>query len=191
MSQLRELLPLVREKCNGMLDQEALDQLKKAYRVFCLKSGYLQQTLIVSRNNDGAINLAEDLDHYIGSINVVIETKGNRKLEKGAGYKVDSSNKVTVAEGYDEVSVTFSIVPLLPMDNSFELNDEITQRWSDEIASGAASLLRLIPDRSWTNPSLADYYQRDFVKGHREAFQLRVAANDEIQLQSTSNRIFI
>jgi hypothetical protein len=190
MAQLSELLPLLREKCNGMLDQQAIDQLKKAYRNFCLQSGYIQQTDTVSRLGDGSVLLNPEFDHYIGSINVVIETKGGRELKKGIGYKVDSSNKVTIAQGYDEVQITYSVVPTLPMDDSIEINDDIFQRWPDELAAGAASLLRMIPERPWTNLSLADFYQRDFVKGHREAFQLRVAANDEIQFQPQSNRNF-
>jgi hypothetical protein len=190
MAQLSELLPLLREKCNGMLDQQAIDQLKKAYRNFCLQSGYIQQTDTVSRLGDGSVLLNPEFDHYIGSINVVIETKGGRELKKGIGYKVDSSNNVTIAQGYDEVQITYSVVPTLPMDDSIEINDDIFQRWPDELAAGAASLLRMIPERPWTSPSLADFYQRDFVKGHREAFQLRVAANDEIQFQPQSNRNF-
>jgi hypothetical protein len=190
MAQLRELLPLLREKCNGMLDQQAIDQLKKAYRNFCLQSGYVQQTDVVARLDDGSVILNPEFDHYIGSINVVIETKGGRELKKGIGYKVDSSNNVTIAQGYDEVQITYSVVPTLPMDDSIEANDDIFQRWPDELAAGAASLLRMIPERPWTSPSLADFYQRDFVKGHREAFQLRVAANDEIQFQPQSTRNF-
>ena len=201
MAQLRELLPLLGEKCNGMLDQQAIDQLKKAYRNFCLQSGYVQQTDVVARLDDGGVILNPEFDHYIGSINVVIETKGGRELKKGIGYKVDSSNNVTIAQGYDEVQITYSVVPTLPMDDSIEANDDIFQRksilpdgknhgWPDELAAGAASLLRMIPERPWTSPSLADFYQRDFVKGHREAFQLRVAANDEIQFQPQSTRNF-
>ena len=190
MAQLRDLLPLLREKCSGMLEQQAIDQLKKAYRNFCLESGYVQETETVAREADGIISLSPEYDHYIGSINVVIETKGGRELVKGNGYKVDSSNNVVIAQGYDEVQVTYSIVPTLPMDDSIEASDEIIQRWPDELAAGAAALLRKIPEQSWTNAGLSDFYQRDFVKGHREAFKLRVAANDEIQFQKTSSRTF-
>ena len=190
MAQLRELLPLLREKCSGMLDQQAIDQIKKAYRNFCLESGYLQQSETVVRSVDGTILLTPPDQHYIGAIHVVIETKGGKVLDKGVGYKVDSSQNVTIAQGYDEVHVTYSLVPKLPMDDAIDADDDILQRWPDEIAAGAAALLRIIPERPWSNPSLADFYKRDFVKGHREAFQLRVAANDEIQFQPQSTRNF-
>lgn len=190
MAQLRDLLPLLREKCTGMLEQQAMDQLKKSYRNFCLESGYVQQTETLTVQSDGTIALDADFDYYIGSINVVIETKDGKELVKGVGYKVDAGNNVTIAPSYNEVQVTFSVVPILPMDDSIEANDDICRRWPDELAAGAASLLRLIPNQPWSDASLADFYKRDFVKGHREAFQLRVAANDEIQFQTTSNRNF-
>lgn len=190
MAQFSDLLPLLREKCNEMLKQQAIDYLKKAYRNFCIQSGYVQQTQTVTRDTDGTIDLTPSTGHYITSINVIIETKDNKLLSKGVDYTVDSSNKVTLVESYTEVQVTFSIAPTLPIDDSFSLNDQIYNRWPDELTAGAAALLLLLPDKSWTNPNLADFYQRDFVKGHREAFQARVEANDEIQFQPISTRNF-
>jgi hypothetical protein len=190
MAQFSELLPLLREKCNDVLDRQALDYLKKAYRNFCLESGYVQQTETVARQSDGSIVLPVNFEHYVSSINVVIETKDGKALTKGVDYKVDSSNDVFIAEIYDEVQVTFSIVPTLPIYDAVDLSDQVYQRWPDELAAGAAALLLILPKKPWSDPSLADFYQREFVKGHREAYKARIDANDEIQFQPISNRNF-
>lgn len=190
MAELRDLLPLVREKCTGMLNQVALDQLKKSYRNFCLESGFVQQTETVDVDAvTGSISLFPESDHYIHSINIVEDVSGVR-LEKGVNYKVDTRNQVTVTKGFSKVVVTYSIVPELPIDENIEADDDVIRRWPDEIAAGAAALLRIMPKQPWTDASLSKFYQGDFIKGHREAYRLRVASNDENQFQTQSKRDF-
>ena len=189
MAQLSELLPLVREKCQGMPNQQALDQLKKAYRTFCLKSGYVQETETVARAIDGTVELSPPYEHYIHSIDIVEDANG-RRLTKGVQYKVDTRNVVTLVEGVNSAVITYSIVPTLPLDNKAEVDEDVLLRWPDELAAGAASLLRLMPGQPWSDNALSDFYQREFVKGHREAFRLRVISNDENQFQTQTKRDF-
>ncbi len=189
MAQLSELLPLLREKCSGMLEQQAIDQLKKAYRNFCLESGYLQQVEIVDRELNGRVELSPNYDHFIHQINGVDDLNGE-ELTKGVDYKVNTSNEITLDKRFNSVEVTYSIVPKLPMEDGMEVNDNLLNRWPDEIAAGAASLLRIMPGQIWTDIALSNFYQQDFIKGHREAFRVRVAANDERQLQPISKRDF-
>ena len=189
MAELSILLPLVREKCQGMPNQQALDQLKKSYRNFCLESAFVQNTETVTRNSDGTVELYPPYEHYIHSI-ALVENINGQTLTKGKDYKVNTSNIVTLAEGVDQAVITYSIVPELPMDNSVEANDEVIRRWPDEIAAGCAYLLRMMPNKPWTDQALSDFYKRDFVKGHREAFRMRVVANDESQFQTQTNRDF-
>jgi len=189
MAQLIELLPLLREKCSGMLEQQSIDQLKKAYRNFCLESGYVQETEAVKRALDGSVELSPMYDHFIHEIHGVDDLNG-KELTKGVDYKVNSRNEITLIEGFNDVEVTYSIVPVLPMDDGMEVNDELLRRWPDEIAAGAAALLRIMPNQTWTDASLSQFYQKDFIKGHREAYRIRVAANDERQFQPQSKRVF-
>lgn len=189
MAQLSGLLPLLREKCSGMLEQQAIDQLKKSYRNFCLESGYVQQTEIVERELDGSVELSPNYDHFIHQINGIDDLNG-MELKKGVDYKVNTSNEITLNEGFNSVEVTYSIVPKLPMEDGMEVDDNILSRWPDEIAAGAAALLRIMPGQIWTDVALSNFYQQDFIKGHREAFRIRVAANDERQLQPVSKREF-
>jgi hypothetical protein len=51
-------------------------------------------------------------------------------------------------------------------------------------------LLRIMPKQTWTDVGLSQFYQQDFIKGHRKAFRIRVAANDERQFQPQSKRDF-
>jgi len=189
MALLSELLPLLREKCSGMLDKMANDQLKKAYRKFCIESGYVQRTETLTVAADGSVILTPDAGHYVHAISSVDDING-KELNAGVDYKVTSGNSVTVAAGYTQAVVTYSIAPKLPMADGAIVDDELLQRWPDEIAAGAASLLRIMPNQKWTDVGLSDYYQRDFVKGHREAFRARVNANDERQFQPISKRVF-
>ena len=190
MAELRDLLPLVLEKCSGMPNQSAIDQLKKAYRNFCLESGFVQQTETVDVDPvTGSVILYPEADHYIHSINVVKDMNGKR-LELGVSYKADASNNVTIVQGHSKVVITYSIVPEMPIDDGVDVNADVLRRWPDEIAAGAASLLRLMPHQPWTNVALSDFYQRDFVKGHREAYRIRVVSNDEDQFQTQSKRDF-
>jgi len=190
MAQLKDLLQLVREKCSGMLDQQAIDQLKKSYRSFCIESGYVKQRETAIRNIDGSVTLYPELDHYIISINTVIETKWSKELKQSIDYTVNSANEITLLPDHQEVIVDYSIAPILPMSDSIDASEQLLQRWPDELASGAAALLRRMPKKPWTDFELADYYYRDFVKGHREAYKVSVTANDEIQFQPQSTRNF-
>lgn len=189
MAQLSELLPLLREKCSGMLEQQSIDQLKKSYRNFCLESGYVQKTEVVTREIDGSVILSPEINYFVHEINGVDDLNG-KELIRGTNYKVDTRNKITLADGLNSVEVTYSVVPKLPMANDIEVDDELLNRWPDEIAAGAASLLRIMPNKEWSDAGLSNFYQKDFVKGYREAFRVRVAANDERQLQSESTRVF-
>lgn len=189
MAQLSKILPLLREKCSGMLEQQAIDQLKKAYRNFCFESGYLQETETVKRQVDGSVKLKPPYAHFVHEIHGVDDVNGD-ELTKGVDYKVDASNQVTLLEKFQSVIVTYSIVPELPIQNGAEVDNDILSRWSDEIAAGAASLLRIMPGQTWTSSTLSEYYQKDFIKGYREAFRIRVTANDERQFQPKSKRDF-
>lgn len=189
MAQLSQLLPLLREKCSGMLEQQAIDQLKKAYRNFCLESGYVQQVDKVNRALDGAVVLQGKYEYFIHEIHGVDDLTGN-ELTKGVDYKVNARNEITLIERLKGAEVTYSVVPNLPMEDGMEVDDDVLRRWPDEIAAGAAALLRIMPKQTWTDVGLSQFYQQDFIKGHREAYQVRVAANDERQFQPQSKREF-
>ena len=189
MAQLSELSPLLREKCSGMLEQQAVDQLKKAYRNFCLESGYLQKSEIVNRAIDGSVTLTPTANHFIHEI-YGIDDLSAKELTKGVDYKVNTRNEIMIVEGFIAVEVTYSIVPNLPMADGMEVDEDILRRWPDEIAAGAAALLRIMPKQTWTDFGLSEFYQKDFIKGHREAYRVRVTANDERQFQPQSKRDF-
>lgn len=187
--ELSALLPLLREKCSGMLEQQAIDHLKKAYRIFCIESGYVQRTETVERLIDGSVVLTPDDGYYIQQINAVEDETGEA-LRSGIDYKVTADSQVSLIDGFTMTIITYSIVPTLPMPNTLIIDNALLQRWPDEIAAGAAAFLRIIPNQTWTDVNLSDFYRRDFVKGHREAYRARVVANDERQFQPVSTREF-
>jgi len=189
MPKLSDLLPLVREKCTGMINQMALDQLKKAYRQFCIESRYIQRSETLIVGSDGSITLTPDNNHYVHAV-LSIDDKNGAALTPGVQYIVATNGGVTITAKFKEVTATYSIVPLLPIANDAVIDGEAYKRWPDEIAAGAAALLLRMPNQEWTDSGLSGFYQGDFVKGHREAFRAGVSALDERQFQPQSKRVF-
>ncbi|MBM7070876.1 hypothetical protein JQC92_02320 [Shewanella sp. 202IG2-18] len=186
--ELRDLLPLVREKCQGMLDRQAIDHLKKAYRKFCIESKFVirKQTVDKVANE---LTLTPDAGYYILDVLSVDDIDG-RDLTKGTHYIVTDNREITLVEGIDKAVVTFSIAPILPISDSVAIEQRILERWPDELAAGAASTLRKMPSQEWTDFSLSQHYQREFVEGYREAFQERVSDIDNSKLNQSSKRVF-
>ena len=186
----RDLLPLVREKCQGMLDRQALDHLKKAYRKFCIESGFVIREQKHTINDDLNVSIEADEGHYVLEVLSVDDAQG-RELTKGTHYKVINNNSELVfVEGYDTAEVTFSIAPRLPLSNSLSLEQSILDRWPDELAAGAAATLRKMPDQEWTDFNLSQHYEREFIDGYREAYRERVSNVDSRQLTQESKRVF-
>ena len=189
MSVLSDLLPLVREKCTGMIDQIALDRLKKSYRQFCIDSCYLQRRETLTVVSDQPITLTPDENHYVHSILSVDDDKG-MELKTGYDYLTTSNGDLTVNSRVASVVVNYCIVPLITMSNDAPIDNEIFNRWPDELAAGTAYLLLMMPGKEWTNYELSDFYKREYVTGYREAYRAGVIALDDRKFEPKSKRVF-
>lgn len=190
MSSLTELLPLLREKCSGMLELQAIDALKKAYRIFCIESDFVQRNLVAVKDSNGSVALVPDIGYFINKV-ISVDDEYGRALTLGVDYKVDKSNRKLVLETrYSKVEVIYSIAPKLPFSPQLTIESDVLARWPDELASGAAAILRNMPNQPWTEHGLSQHYQQDFVKGYREAYRKGIAANDERQLQASHSRTY-
>lgn len=186
---LSDLLPLVREKCNGVIDQIALDRLKKSYRQFCIDSCYLQRSETLTVLTGQPLTLTAEDNHYVHSILSVDDDK-DVELKAGYDYLATSNGELTVNSRIATVVVTYCIAPLVTMSNNAPIDGEIFKRWPDEIASGAAYLLLMMPSKEWTNYELSDFYKREYVTGYREAYRAGVIALDDRKFKEKSNRVF-
>ena len=189
MAQLSTLIPLVIERCPNIIQQQALDYLKKAYRKFCLESGFVQYIEQVQRESNSSVTLNPPLNHYISHVQY-IKSERDIKIERGLDYKVDAENNIKLDETFSQVSVAYAVAPMLPMANDFDANATIIRNWPEHLASGAASLLRKMPGQAWTNLELSNFYEREFIEGHREAYRSRISADDEAQTEQQSTRTF-
>ncbi|NRA62143.1 MAG: hypothetical protein HRU25_14845, partial [Psychrobium sp.] len=171
------LLPLLREKCSGMLEQMAIDHLKKSYRKFCIKSGYVQRKQTFNLVKSETLTLMADTGYYVHEIHAVDNTKGS-ELEECIDYHVMNGHEISFASYIREAVVTYSIVPILPMSDDLVIANEVINRWPEAIAAGAAATLRMMPEQQWTSGALSEFYEHEFIKGYRKAFRARITSMD-------------
>tara|TARA_Y100000780_G_C13625870_1_gene394438 strand:- start:108 stop:668 length:561 start_codon:yes stop_codon:yes gene_type:complete len=176
MAQLSSLILLVRERCGGVLDQMAKDQLGRAYQKFCYESRFLARTQEIEQGQDGALNI--DSNHVFVSVDFVLDANGY-ELKSSDDYTVSPNGTVTVINTTPKVRVFYHIAPQFLLPNDFEADNTIVNRWADAIADGAAANLLMMPNTDWTDLAKSDYYKRRFTDGYRDAFRVAVNALDE------------
>lgn len=185
MAQLSSLIPLVRERCGGVLDQMAKDQIGRAYQKFCYESRFLARTQEIEQGQSGELSI--DSDHVFVSVDFVLDANGN-ELKSSEDYLVSSNGIVTVTSTTPKVRVFYHIAPQFMLPNEFEADNTIVNRWADAIADGAAANLLMMPNTQWTDLSKSDYFKRRFTDGYRDAFQVAIEALDE--QRPTQSRVF-
>lgn len=176
MAQLSDIIPLVKERCGGVLDKFALDHLKRAYQKFCAESKFLFRSQQFDQGD--ATELVIDDDHVFGGVFFVIDAY-EKELKAGTDFIVDTSGELQVKSNIPSYTVFYFVSPKVIMPDSFEANDTIINRWADYLADGAASTLMKMPNTAWTDFNISEYYHRKFIDGYREAYRVAVNALDE------------
>lgn len=176
MAQLSSLIPLVRERCGGVIEQVMKDQLKRAYQKFCSESCILSRSQQFSQ--DEAPTLSIDDDHSFAGVDFVLDANGN-ELERGIDYNVSSSGSVAITTNTSAFRVFYHITPQFLLPDTFDADNTIISRWADAIADGAAANIKMMPNTEWSDLSLSDYYKRRFTDGYREAYRVAINALDE------------
>ena len=176
MAQLSSLIPLVRERCGGVLDQMAKDQLGRAYQKFCYESRFLARTQEVVKGQSG--ELAIDNDHVFVGVDFILDANGY-ELKRGDDYTVSAAGAVSIVSTTPKVRVFYHIAPQFLLPSDFLANSTIVNRWADALADGAAANLLMMPNTQWTDLAKSDYYKRRFIDGYRDAFKVAIEALDE------------
>lgn len=189
MAQLNVLIPLVQQKCTGVLELMALEHLKKAYRKFCTESNYVTEVKELTKV-DGVIELAAPDGFYISDICYIDDTNGT-ELKEGSEYTASLDNVINLSDSYDTVIVCYSIVPAIPMADDFSISTQIINKWPEQLAAGAASTLRALPNTAFSDMAKSQDYLREFIEGYREAYQKAQQATFNRQLNSKPKRVFI
>lgn len=176
MAQLSSLIPLVRERCGGVLDQMAKDQLGRAYQKFCYESCFLARTQEIEQGQSGELSV--DSEHVFVGVDFVLNANGH-ELESADDYTVSPSGNITVLSTTPKVRVFYHVAPQFLLPDAFDADNTIINRWADAIADGAAANLKMMPNTQWSDLSLSDYYKRRFTDGYREAYRVAINALDE------------
>lgn len=176
MAQLSTLIPLVRERCGGVLEKFALDHLKRAYQKFCAESLYLARSQ--QFNQGDAATLAIDDDHSFGGVNFVLDAQGH-ELERGIDYNVSVGGEVHLTTNTPAFRVFYYITPLFSLPDDFNANDTLISKYADYLADGAASTLMKMPNTQWTDINFSEHYRRNFIDGYRLAYREAINALDE------------
>lgn len=175
MAQLSSLIPLVRERCGGVIEQIMKDQLNRAYQKFCIESRFLARS---EQFTESDAELTIDANHVFVGVDFVLDANGN-ELERGIDYNVSLIGEVTLTTNTPVYRVFYHIAPQIFITDTFEADNTIVNRWADAIADGAAANIKIMPNTAWYDLSMADYYKRRFTDGYREAYRAAVNALDE------------
>ncbi|MGB2065131.1 MAG: hypothetical protein ACPHUL_08235 [Marinomonas gallaica] len=185
MAQLRELIPLVRERSGGVIDKFALEHLKRAYQKFCTESRFLAMKAQFSLSDDPILPIEEH--HIFGGVDFVLDDKGS-ELKRGSDYTESPNGEFVMHKNTPTYTVFYHINPKRILPDDFEANEVVVSRWADYLADGAASTLMKMPNTAWTELNVASYYSRVFTDGYREAYRVAVNALDEHRPKQT--RVF-
>lgn len=188
MAQLNDLIPLVQQKCTGVLEFMALEHLKKAYRKFCTESSYVTELKELTKV-DGVIELTAPEGFYVSKVCYIDDLSGT-ELKEGDDYSITLENVITLSDSYDTVIVCCSIVPTITMTNDFTISTQIINKWPEQMAAGAASSLRALPNTTYSDMAKSQDYDREFTEGYREAYQAVQQAISNRHINSKSTRVF-
>lgn len=173
MSALSDLYPLVRQRCAGVIDIMMDDALRDAYRAFCEKSEFISHDFNLT-NPTTATNetLTPPTGYSILKIES-IKTGTDKPLDVGEDYRFNPiTTELSLNANHDALKVVAILKPKVSFDPA-SVNEYLIDNFSEALAAGAAKVLRMQPGTNWFNPELAQFYEREFVEGYREAYRLR------------------
>lgn len=181
--------------CPGVPVPVAIRAIREAVRQFCRKSSVYRQKLTAADLTyaDGVYTIAIPANTQIISVvsPLVIDGTDNANPSKAFGASSEwldinrhgwrSAETCDWAEHFVMLSTnTFALVPdsgsdrsddmavtliLMPDRTTTTLDDDLGERWFDELTAGAKYLLMVMPEKPWSNTNLAKFYYDKFTTG--------------------------
>ncbi|PSW85821.1 hypothetical protein CTN07_07960 [Photobacterium damselae] len=108
-------------------------------------------------------------------------------LEAGVDYTVLGLDKITFQQDFIDVEI---YARAEPTQSAAMLPEELYHDYCDVICSGAAAILQMQPNQTWTGPNLAKYNEQCFVEGYRQAFRHAVE-HQSFTSRPERKRVFI
>lgn len=172
-----DLLPDVMANCVGVDEGFALRTLRNVGIDFCIRSlvweadidldtTAAQQEYTLTPESDAVVHeivgvrvktaTAQSFDDLSAISEALYELQGDTTLRF---LRSEYSPQNTITDGMRVRAV------LRPIRNSGELPDHFTERWADELVSGATAKLMMIPERPYSNPNTAQHYDTIYRNG--------------------------
>lgn len=163
-------LPVLRRHITGPLDVWMLDAVGEAAIEFCRQSELICQEKVVAGADAGELITVCD-EPGMKSCNLLhlTDADGNH-LESGRDYYPLSSNNISVITPWVNVRIGFAVEPVQGAET---LPGVLFSDYAETIAAGAAAILYAQPDKPWSDPKRAGFYQQVFTEGWRRAYRFR------------------
>lgn len=178
MVSVSEFLPTLRMLVDVPVPGVMETAIVKAARKFCRESKVLVlqcQLAEVSELQVFSI-VADNVDlKGAGIINVLSQ---DQLLTAGQDYNIQGLDKVCFIKNFADIcivgiaepSVTASQLPAILLDD-----------YVDGICAGAASILQMMPNATWTQPELAQVNEREFVSTIRQAYRYTIETTPALE----------
>jgi hypothetical protein len=163
-------LSVLRRHITGPLDVWMLDAVGEAAIEFCRQSELIcLEKVVASAGAGDLITICDEPGMKSCNLLYLNDASGN-PLESGRDYYPVSSNDISVLSPWSDVRIGFAVEPV----QGAEVLPEVLFRdHAEAIAAGAAAILFAQPEKPWTDPKRAGFYQQVFTEGWRRAFRFR------------------
>ena len=188
MVPVTEFLPALRMLVDVPVPGVMETAIVKAARKFCRDSKILvksrQLAEVYQCQSVFIISAGTDLK----GAGIVIVTSEGKQLSAGSDYQIDGLDSVKFNANFSDVLVMGLAEPKA---NANQLPFILLDDYVDGICAGAASILQMMPNATWTQPDLAQANEREFVSTIRHAYRYSIEHTPALEAtRPVTNREF-
>lgn len=195
MVPLQRFLPLLRTMVDvpipGVMERALIDTAV----TFCRQSKAITAVIDIKQCDEGQVitltkKEQDESDGWQLTLNVaeIISVKAeDRNLVRGEDYIELSMGTLIMLKAFSELKVEGFTEP---DKTSTALPDLLFDGYEFGICKGAAAILQMQPNNTWTNYDLAQFNRREFVETYREAFRLAVDSRPYIPRPETKREFY-
>ncbi|MGR5465337.1 hypothetical protein ACPV5G_20585 [Photobacterium damselae] len=193
MVPVTDFLPMLRLMVDVPIPGVMEQALVQAAIVFCRQSQCIEKTRafdeVYERQNVAAVNGqfgCKGKPQLKGAGIILVSSKGH-PLKKGVDYTVVGLDKVVFKHDFASIEIHAFAEPII---GSTQLPASLYFDYCNTICRGAAAILQMQPNQTWTQPDLAQHNERLFVSGYREAFRNAIEQREYIPRPETKREFY-
>ncbi|WIH29301.1 hypothetical protein [Photobacterium damselae] len=174
MVPVSDFLPILRTMVDVPIPGVMERALIQAAIRFCRESQCLFKTRsfdeVYERQQVSAVigQLGNKGEPQLKGAGVISLSSCDKLLKTGVDYDVIGLNKIVFKRDLLKVDIHAYAEPMLTAN---QLPIELFLDYCHIICTGAAAVLQMQPNQTWTQPDLAQYNDRIFINGYRDAFR--------------------